>query len=154
MAAAYAARKEWAGTPPVDRAKILNKAAQILESRRQEIAEVLALEGGGTFGKVMFEITQTVDLIETAAADGKRILGETFHFDPTKLSMTLRRPRGTMLAISPLELSPGAVHVQGGLRPGHGQHGGAQAGQRIAGHRAQDRRAVRDRPGCPPARST
>ena len=101
MAAAYAARKEWAGTPPVVRAQILNKAAQILESRRQEMAEVLALEGGGTFGKVMFEITQSVDLIETAAADGKRILGETFHFDPTKLSMTLRRPRGTILAISP-----------------------------------------------------
>ena len=101
MAAAFAARKEWAATPAIVRAQILNKAAQLLEAGRQEFADVLIQEGGGTVGKVMFEISQTVDLIETAAADGKRILGETFHNDPTKLSMTIRKPRGTVLAISP-----------------------------------------------------
>ncbi len=101
MAAAFGARKEWAGTPAIARAQILNKAAQILEASRQEFADVLIHEGGGTVGKAMFEISQTVDLIETAAADGKRILGETFNNDPTKLSMTVRRPRGTVVAISP-----------------------------------------------------
>ena len=101
MAAAFAARKGWAATPAIIRAQILNKAAQILEDGRQEIADVLIRKGGGTVGKVMFEISQTVDLIETAAADGKRVLGETFHNDPTKLSMTMRKPRGTVLAISP-----------------------------------------------------
>jgi aldehyde dehydrogenase (NAD+) len=101
MAAAYAARKGWASTPAIDRAKILNKAAQLLEAKTQEFADVLIQEGGGSVGKAMFEIFQTVDLIETAAADGKRVMGETFHYDPTKLSMTLRRPRGTVLAISP-----------------------------------------------------
>jgi vanillin dehydrogenase len=101
MTAAFAARKEWAAAPAIVRAQILNKAAQLLEANRQEFADVLIQEGGGTVGKVMFEISQTVDLIETAAADGKRILGETFHNDPTKLSMTIRKPRGTVLAISP-----------------------------------------------------
>jgi len=101
MAAAFAARKGWAATPAIDRAKILNKAAQLLEAKTQEFADVLIQEGGGSVGKAMFEIFQTVDLIETAAADGKRVMGETFHNDPTKLSMTMRRPRGTVLAISP-----------------------------------------------------
>lgn len=101
MAAAFAARKEWAATPAMARAKVLNKAAQLLEMNRQEFADVLIQEGGGTVGKIMFEISQTVDLLETAAADGKRILGETFHYDPTKLSMTIRKPRGTVVAISP-----------------------------------------------------
>lgn len=101
MAAAFAARKEWAATPAVARAQILNKAAQLLETNRGEVADILIKEGGGAVGKVMFEISQTIDLIETAAADGKRILGETFNNDPTKLSMTIRRPRGTILAISP-----------------------------------------------------
>jgi vanillin dehydrogenase len=101
MAAAYEARKGWASTPAIDRAKILNKAAQLLEAKTQEFADVLIQEGGGSVGKAMFEIFQTVDLIETAAADGKRVMGETFHYDPTKLSMTLRKPRGTVLAISP-----------------------------------------------------
>ena len=101
MAAAHVARKEWAATPPLVRAQILNKAARLLEAGRQEFADVLIHEGGSTFGKAMFEISQTVDLIETAAADGKQILGETFHNDPGKLSMTIRRPRGTVVAISP-----------------------------------------------------
>ncbi len=101
MAAAYAARKPWATTPPLERSRILYKAAHVLEEKMQEVADVLVLEGGGTFGKAMFEISQTIDLLLTAAADCKRILGETFHTDPTKLSMTLLQPRGTVVAISP-----------------------------------------------------
>ncbi len=101
MAAAHGARKGWAATAPLGRAQIINKAAQILESRRKDFAAVLTEEGGSTFGKAMFEISQTVDLLETAAADGKRILGEVFHGDPGKLSLTMRRPRGTVVAISP-----------------------------------------------------
>jgi aldehyde dehydrogenase (NAD+) len=101
MAAAYAARKPWSRTSSFDRALIIAKAGQILEESRMEFVEVLTGEGGSTFGKAMFEISQTVDLLATAAADGKRILGETFHTDPTKLSMTLRSPRGTLVAISP-----------------------------------------------------
>jgi acyl-CoA reductase-like NAD-dependent aldehyde dehydrogenase len=101
MAAAYAARKPWSSTSSFERALIIAKAGHILEESRQEFAEVLTGEGGSTFGKCMFEISQTVDLLATAAADGKRILGETFHTDPTKLSMTLRSPWGTIVAISP-----------------------------------------------------
>ena len=101
MAAAYDARKPWSSTSSFERALIIAKAGHILEESRMEFAEVLTGEGGSTFGKAMFEISQTVDLLATAAADGKRILGETFHTDPTKLSMTLRSPRGTVVAISP-----------------------------------------------------
>ena len=101
MAAAYAARKAWAATPPLDRSLLISRAGTILEESRQEFAEVLIGEGGSTFGKAMFEISQTVDLLATAGADSKRILGETFHTDPAKLSMTLRKPRGTIVAISP-----------------------------------------------------
>jgi aldehyde dehydrogenase (NAD+) len=101
MAAAYAARKPWAAMPSLDRSTVILKAAQVLEESRMEFAEVLTGEGGSTFGKCMFEISQTVDLLLTAGADAKRILGETFHTDPTKLSMTLKRPKGTVVAISP-----------------------------------------------------
>jgi aldehyde dehydrogenase (NAD+) len=101
MAAAYAARKPWSTTPSLERSLVISKAAEILEESRMEFADVLTAEGGSTFGKAMFEISQTVDLLLTAGADSKRILGETFHTDPSKLSMTLRRPKGTVVAISP-----------------------------------------------------
>ncbi len=101
LAAAYEARKVWAAATPLERSQVLYKAAQMLQDNIEEYADVLIKEGGSTFGKAMFEISQTVDLINTAAADSKRIMGETFHSDPTKLSFSLRKPRGTIVAITP-----------------------------------------------------
>ncbi|MGD9211359.1 MAG: aldehyde dehydrogenase family protein, partial [Desulfobacteraceae bacterium] len=101
LAAAYAARKPWTATSPTERSQILYNAAQIIQERQQEFAQTLIAEGGSTFGKAMFEISQTVELLQAAGADCKRIFGETFHTDPGKLSMTLLRPRGTVVAISP-----------------------------------------------------
>jgi acyl-CoA reductase-like NAD-dependent aldehyde dehydrogenase len=101
MTAAYEARKVWASTPPIARAQLLYKAAQILEANQQEYADVLIKEGGSTVGKAMFEISQTVDLLNTAAADSKRIFGETYHTDPSKFSMSIRKPRGTIVTFSP-----------------------------------------------------
>jgi aldehyde dehydrogenase (NAD+) len=101
MAAAYAARGPWAATHPTQRAQIISRAGMILEESRQEFAEVLTGEGGSTFGKAMFEISDAANLLATAGADAKRIIGETFHTDPAKLSMTLRKPKGTIVGISP-----------------------------------------------------
>jgi acyl-CoA reductase-like NAD-dependent aldehyde dehydrogenase len=101
MAAAYEARKPWSSTPPLERSQILFKAAQLLGENMQEYAEVLTSEGGGTFGKVMFEIFQTIDLLQTAAGDCRAIPGQTFQTDPGKLSMTILSPKGTVVAISP-----------------------------------------------------
>ncbi|MFW5776144.1 MAG: aldehyde dehydrogenase family protein [Spirochaetota bacterium] len=101
MEAAYQARGGWAATPPAGRAQLLLKAAQLLQERRDEFAGVLIGEGGGTFGKAMFEIAQTVDLLQTAAGDAKHILGKSFHTDPSRLSISIRKPRGTVVAISP-----------------------------------------------------
>ncbi len=101
MAAAYEARVAWASTPSAARAKIIMKAAQVMEESQMDIAQVLTNEGGSTFGKAMFEISQTVDLLYTAAGDAKHILGETFHTDPTSLSMSFRKPRGVIVCFSP-----------------------------------------------------
>ncbi|SPD71891.1 putative p-hydroxybenzaldehyde dehydrogenase [uncultured Desulfobacterium sp.] len=101
MSAAYKAREPWSSMPPIERSRILFKAAQLLEENKQEYAEVLVNEGGGAIGKVMFEVVQTVDLLQTAAGDCKCILGETFHSDPGKISMTMLSPKGTVVAISP-----------------------------------------------------
>jgi aldehyde dehydrogenase (NAD+) len=101
MTAAYAARGQWAAMHPTQRAAIISRAGLILEESRPAFAEVLTAEGGSTFGKAMFEISDAVNLLSTAGADAKRILGETFHTDPAKLSMSLRKPRGTVVGISP-----------------------------------------------------
>lgn len=101
LEAAHGARAAWAATPARDRAGLLRAAAAALEERREEFASVLIHEGGSTVGKAMFEISDAVNLLYTAAADSERIMGEVFHTDPGKLSLTMRRPRGTVVAISP-----------------------------------------------------
>ncbi len=101
LQAAFEARKAWAGTPPGQRAEILYKASELLATRVEELAPVLINEGGATFGKAMFETMYTVDLLRTAAEDCRRLLGETFPSDHNKLSMTVYKPLGTVVAISP-----------------------------------------------------
>ncbi|MEJ2715629.1 MAG: aldehyde dehydrogenase family protein [Deltaproteobacteria bacterium] len=101
LQAAFEARNTWAGTPPGERAAILYKASELLGTRIEEFARVLINEGGATFGKAMFETTYTVDLLRTAGEDCRRLLGETFPSDHNKLSMTVYRPLGTVVAISP-----------------------------------------------------
>jgi aldehyde dehydrogenase (NAD+) len=101
MKAAFDARQTWSTTPPAERSKILSKAAEILEQKMLEFSQVLTQEGGGTVGKTMFEISQTADLLRSAAGDCKNLLGDTFHTDPTKLSFSTRRPWGTVVGISP-----------------------------------------------------
>jgi aldehyde dehydrogenase (NAD+) len=101
LQAAFEARETWAKTPAGQRAAVLYKASELLSGRIEEFAQVLINEGGAIFKKAMFETMYTVDLLRTAAEDCRRLLGETFPSDANKLSMTIYRPLGTVVAISP-----------------------------------------------------
>lgn len=101
MQAAYDARAGWASTSPPERAQLLRTVAQLIESKRMEFAEILQRESGSSFGKAMFEIGATTDLLYTAAGDAKLVMGETYHTNPGRFNMSVRRPRGTIVTISP-----------------------------------------------------
>ncbi len=102
IAAAHAAKDEWGKTPPALREGILLKAADILEERLPEFADVLIDEGGATFGKAMFEASFVANMLRSAAGECRRIFGETMPSDaPGVFSMTVRRPLGVIAGISP-----------------------------------------------------
>jgi aldehyde dehydrogenase (NAD+) len=101
MKAAYDARKGWASTPPAERARLLRTVAELIDHKRMEFVEILQRESGSTFGKSMFEIEATIDLLYTAAGDAKLVMGETYHTNPGRFNMSVRRPRGTIVTISP-----------------------------------------------------
>lgn len=101
MKAAYDARKGWANTPPAERAKLLRTVAELIDHKRMEFVDILQRESGSTFGKSMFEIDATIDLLYTAAGDAKLVMGETYHTNPGRFNMSVRRPRGTIVTISP-----------------------------------------------------
>ena len=102
IASAYAARAAWGNSTPAVREGILIRAAAILEERTREFADVLIDEGGGTFGKAMFEVSFVANLLHSAAGECRRIFGETMPSDaPGVLSITVRRPLGVIAGIAP-----------------------------------------------------
>src|ERR1700722_19056516 len=58
--AAYAVKDLWGNTTPSERELILFRAADVLESMRAEVVDLLIEEGGATFGKSQFGVSYVV----------------------------------------------------------------------------------------------
>jgi acyl-CoA reductase-like NAD-dependent aldehyde dehydrogenase len=99
--AAAAAAPDWAGTPPAVRQGVLLKAAEVLESRQDEVVSLLARETGSTFGFGMFQMHFVPGLFRQAAALAYAPLGEVIPSDNGVFAMGLRRPVGVVGAIAP-----------------------------------------------------
>src|SRR5579859_6091363 len=81
VAAAAQAFQVWSKTPPGGRQRVFLKAADILESRSQEVVSLLARETGCTFGFGMFQISFVPGLLRQAAALPYASLGEVIPSD-------------------------------------------------------------------------
>ena len=100
--AAAEAFPAWAATPPAVRQGIFLRAADILESRRDEVVDLLARETGATFGFGMFQMHFTPGLLRQAAGSAYAPLGEVIPSDiPGAMAMGLRQPVGVVGAIAP-----------------------------------------------------
>ncbi len=102
IAAAAAAFPAWAATVPAERQRIFLKAADVLESRLDEVVGLLARETGATFGFGMFQMSFVPGLLRQAAALAYAPLGQIIPSDhPGTLAMGLRKPVGVVAAIAP-----------------------------------------------------
>ena len=102
IAAAADAFPTWSQSPPAQRQAVFLKAADILESRRDEIVGLLARETGATFGFGMFQMGFVPGLLRQAAAAAYAPLGQIIPSDhPGTLAMGIRRPVGVVGAIAP-----------------------------------------------------
>jgi len=99
--AAAAAFAEWSKMPPAARQGVFLKAADVLESRQEEVVSLLARETGCTFGMGMFQMHFVPGLLRQAAALAYAPLGEVIPSDTGAFAMGLRRPVGVVGAIAP-----------------------------------------------------
>jgi acyl-CoA reductase-like NAD-dependent aldehyde dehydrogenase len=99
--AAAAAFEAWAATPPAVRQGIFLKAADILESRQDEVVSLLARETGCTFGFGMFQLHFVPGLFRQAAATPYQPIGTIIPSDSGSFAMGIRRPVGVVGAIAP-----------------------------------------------------
>jgi acyl-CoA reductase-like NAD-dependent aldehyde dehydrogenase len=102
ITAAAEAFPAWAQTPPAVRQQLFLRAADILESRRDEIVELLARETGCSFGFGMFQMGFTPGLLRQAAGAAYSPVGEVIPSDlPGAFAMGIRQPVGVVGAIAP-----------------------------------------------------
>jgi acyl-CoA reductase-like NAD-dependent aldehyde dehydrogenase len=92
---------EWSKAPPAQRQAVFLKAADILESRRDEVVSWLARETGCTFGFGMFQMGFVPGLFRQAAGSAYAAMGEIIPSDTGAFAMGIRRPAGVVGAIAP-----------------------------------------------------
>ena len=92
----------WAKTPAPVRGKFLLKAAQALEARLDEVADLLAREEGKTIGEARGETTRAVRILEYFGGEGARLGGDTVPSERERVFMyTVRQPLGVVALITP-----------------------------------------------------
>ncbi len=103
IAAARGATDRWARLTAFDRAAKMCAVAEIIGSRRDELARTLTLDQGKPLRAEAFdEVDELAEYWRMAAEDVKRLGGELPNsFSPGKRVMLLRRPRGVVAVISP-----------------------------------------------------
>jgi glyceraldehyde-3-phosphate dehydrogenase (NADP+) len=107
LTAAVEQQLEWAEQPLDVRARLLAKAADALETKVDELAELLVMEISKARKDARDEVTRSADFIRFTAEEGKRIVGDAQFSDAfprqsrNKLSISYRTPLGVILAIPP-----------------------------------------------------
>ncbi len=86
-----------------DRARLLHRAADLMEERKEDLGRELALEQGKPLRtEAVAEIEESAENFRIAAEDVKRMTTEVLPSeDPNKKMFTFRKPNGVYAAISP-----------------------------------------------------
>jgi malonate-semialdehyde dehydrogenase (acetylating)/methylmalonate-semialdehyde dehydrogenase len=102
IATAKKAFPAWAATPPLRRARILNKFLGILDARTDELAAVITSEHGKVLSDAKGEIQRGAEVVEFATAAPQLLKGEVTENVGTRVdSHSLRQPLGVVAGITP-----------------------------------------------------
>ncbi|WP_421106192.1 aldehyde dehydrogenase family protein [Streptomyces sp. NEAU-S77] len=102
VAAADAAFPEWAAVAPFDRRKIFLTAADLLESRAAQAAEIMRHEAGGTAPWAHFNVALAANILREAAAAITAPRGEVLSAQESgALGLAVREPMGVVAAFAP-----------------------------------------------------
>lgn len=102
VTAAKDAKKEWKELSGAERGQFLYKAANILESRLEEVAECMTREMGKTFPEAKGETARGAAILRYYAGEGMRKVGDVIpSSDSEVLMFTTRAPLGVVGVITP-----------------------------------------------------
>jgi acyl-CoA reductase-like NAD-dependent aldehyde dehydrogenase len=102
IAAAAAAKREWASTPAVERGEMLHEVANRLRARTDELAETMTREGGKPLIENSDEVGWTAAAFDYYAEIGRDSAGRVIpSIEATQLSLVVKEPIGTIACIVP-----------------------------------------------------
>lgn len=100
--AAERAWPEWAALTPMQRAEIMNRFADSVTARAQEILEVEVADTGNTIRPMrMIDVPTAVESLRYYAGLGPDLRGETIPATAQHLHLTLHEPYGVVARIAP-----------------------------------------------------
>jgi acyl-CoA reductase-like NAD-dependent aldehyde dehydrogenase len=102
VVAAHAAFPAWSAMGPSDRQRLFLKAADITERRMDEIAQIMAIEGGASKTFAAFQIRLSATMLRQAAGWGYLPYGDMIRSDiPGRTAMVTRKPLGVVAGFTP-----------------------------------------------------
>ena len=102
VAAARAAFPAWAATPPLHRARLLNRLRDLIETHAQALAEIISAEHGKVISDARGEVTRGLEVVEFACGAPQLLKGEiTENIGVGIDSHAVRQPIGVAVGITP-----------------------------------------------------
>ena len=101
VAAAKRAYKEWRRVPPLERAQMLKKIAEVLRANAAELAMIDAADCGNPVAEMVNDATVAAAQIEFFAGLVTEMKGDTIPMGPDRLNFSVREPLGVVGRIIP-----------------------------------------------------
>ena len=102
IAAAKEAASVWAATPAPQRSDVLYRVHELMRERFEEFARLITLEEGKSLPDARAEVQRSLNIIQYAAGEGRRMFGYTTPSETRDtVAYTIRRPLGVVAVITP-----------------------------------------------------
>src|ERR1700754_1594382 len=102
LAAAQKGFKAWRMVSPLERSKVMRKAAELMRERADKIATLMTMEQGKVLAEAKIETMSAADTIEWFAEEGRRAYGRLIPARaPGVYQMAIKDPVGVVAAFTP-----------------------------------------------------
>jgi malonate-semialdehyde dehydrogenase (acetylating)/methylmalonate-semialdehyde dehydrogenase len=102
VVAAKAAFPTWADTPPIRRARLMNRFLNLLVQHKDELARAITAEHGKVFTDARGEVERGIDIVEFACGMPQLLKGDYTDQVSTGIdNWTMRQPLGVVAGITP-----------------------------------------------------
>lgn len=102
VSAAKRAFPAWADTPPIRRARIMNRFLALMNENKDKLAEAITAEHGKVFSDARGEVERGIDIVEFACGAPNLLKGDFTDQVSTGMdNWTMRQPLGVVAGITP-----------------------------------------------------